>query len=62
MFVIIGAGKIFAFTINTIIGLNNISDLTAVNNKINNLSTLQLKHLAQVNSMPENLSTCIENL
>jgi hypothetical protein len=42
--------------------LNNISDLTAVNNKINNLSTLQLKHLAQVNSTPENLSTCIESL
>jgi hypothetical protein len=45
-----------------VIGLNNISDLTAVNNKIDNLTILKLKHLAQVNSTPENLSTCIEGL
>jgi photosystem II stability/assembly factor-like uncharacterized protein len=62
MFVIMGAGKIYAFTINIVIGLNNISDLTAVNNKIDNLTTLKLTHLAQVNSTLENLSTCIENL
>jgi hypothetical protein len=42
MFIIMGAGKIFAFTINTVIGLNNISDLTVVNNKIDNLTTLKL--------------------
>jgi hypothetical protein len=62
MFAIIGGGKIHALTLNTVIGLNNISDLTAVNNKIDNLTTLKIKHLAQVNSTPENLSTCIENL
>jgi hypothetical protein len=62
MLVMMGAGKFFAFTINTVIGLNNISDLTAVNNKIDNLTTLKLTHLAQVNSTPENLSTCIEDL
>jgi hypothetical protein len=62
MFVIMGVGKIFAFTINTVIGLNNISDLTAVNNKIDNLTTLKLKHLATVSSKAENLSTCIEGL
>jgi hypothetical protein len=62
MFVIMGGGKFFAFTINTVIGLNNISDLTAVNNKINNLTTLKLTHLAQVNNTPENLSSCIEDL
>jgi hypothetical protein len=62
MFVIMEAGKIFTFTINTVIGLNNISDLTAVNNKIDNLTTLKLKHLATVSNTPENLSTCIEGL
>jgi hypothetical protein len=62
MFVIMGGGKIFTFTISTVIGLNNISDLTAVNNKINNLTTLKLIYLAQVNSTPDNLSTCIEGL
>jgi hypothetical protein len=62
MFVIMGAGKTFAFTINTVIGLNNISDLNTVHNKIDNLTTLKLTHLAQVNSTPENLSTCIEGL
>jgi hypothetical protein len=62
MFVIIGAGKIFAFTINIVISIAGLSDLTAVNNKIDNLTTLKLTHLAQVNSTPENLSTCIENL
>jgi hypothetical protein len=62
MFVMMGAGKIFAFTINTVIGFNSISDLTTVNNKIDNLTTLKLKHLATVSSTPENLSTCKEGL
>jgi hypothetical protein len=62
MFVMMGAGKFYAFTINTVIGLNNISDLTTIHNKIDNLTTLKLTHLAQINSTPENLSTCIEGL
>jgi hypothetical protein len=37
MFVIMGAGKIFTLTINTVISIAGLSDLTTMNQRINTL-------------------------